>query len=307
MITPDDIVAAAARIAGYVRRTPVLDVPAGTCGAVTPLALKLEHHQVSGSFKGRGAHNLLLSDRVPPAGVVAASGGNFGVAIAYAAHVLGQPATIFLPDITAPAKRARLASLGADVRIVPGVYADALTASAAHAHETGARSAHAYDQPEIVAGAGTVARELEDQRPELDTVLVAVGGGGLIGGIASWYGARVRIVAVETEGTPTLHKALAAGAPVDVEVTGVAADSLGARRIGALAWAARDAIDASVLVTDDAVRDAQARLWHECRIACEPASAAPLAALVAGAYTPEPDERVALLICGANVDPATLA
>lgn len=298
---------AAARIDGYVRETPVVDLEPGVFGVPGRLSLKLELIQHSGSFKARGAFNLLLARDVPPAGVVAASGGNFGLAIAYAARQLGHPATIFVPEVTVAAKRDKLSALGARVVVTGQVYADALSASLTEVENTGALFAHAYDQPEVVAGGGVCARELVTQRPSLDTVLVSVGGGGLIGGFACWYAGDTRIVAVEPEQAPTLARALAAGAPVDVEVSGVAADSLGASRIGALGFAAaRRWVERSVLVTDDDIRRAQWLLWDTARVLCEPGSAAPLAALLAGAYIPAVDERVCLLICGANLDPASL-
>jgi len=306
--TRSDIENAAGRVAGYVRTTPVLDLEAGAFGEHGPLTLKLELFQHSGSFKARGAFNLLLSRAVPEAGVVAASGGNFGLAIAYAARALGYPASIFVPEVTVAAKRDKLSALGAKVVVTGEVYADALAASVAEAGATGALFAHAYDQPEVLAGGGICARELAAQRPELDTVLVAVGGGGLIGGFACWYAGDTRIVAVEPEQAPTLARALAAGEPVEVTVSGVAADSLGASRIGALGLAATQRwVERSVLVTDEEIRRAQWLLWDRVRVLCEPGSAAPLAALLAGAYVPSTDERVCLLICGANLDPGTVS
>lgn len=305
--TRADIERAADRVAAYVRETPVLDLEAGAFGVPGRLALKLELVQHSGSFKARGAFNLLLARDLPAAGVVAASGGNFGLAIAYAARALGHPATIFVPEVTVAAKRDKLSALGARVVVTGDVYADALTASLAEVEATGALFAHAYDQPEVVAGGGVCARELAAQRPDLDTVLVAVGGGGLIGGYACWYGGDVRLVAVEPEQAPTLARALAAGAPVEVGVSGVAADSLGASRIGELGFAAAQRwVDRAVLVADDDIRRAQWLLWDQARVLCEPGSAAPLAALLSGAYVPTPDERVCLLICGGNLDPRSL-
>lgn len=306
-VTLDEIGVAAERIAGWVRRTPMLDLELGAFGVPGRISLKLELFQHAGSFKARGAFNLLLSRDVPPAGVVAASGGNFGLAIAYAASRLGHRATIFVPEVCSEVKRARLRALGADVMVGGAFYADALEACHIRAGETGALMAHAYDQPEIVAGAGTVAHEIAEERPAIDTVLVAVGGGGLIGGIASWYAGRARIVSVEGERTPTLAAALRAGAPVDVEVGGVTADALGARRAGEIGFAAARAwVERAVLVSDAQVLHAQARLWEEVRVLCEPASAAPLAALLSGAYIPAPDERVCVLICGGNTDPSLL-
>ncbi|MBI3965893.1 MAG: pyridoxal-phosphate dependent enzyme, partial [Chloroflexi bacterium] len=220
-----------------VRETPVLDLEPGALGLPGRLSLKLELLQHTGSFKARGAFNLLLARDVPSAGVVAASGGNFGLAIAYAARALGHSATIFVPEATVEVKRAKLRTLGANLVVTGAYYADALAASLEHAQRTGALVAHAYDQPEVVAGGGVCALELESQRPRLDTVLVAVGGGGLIGGVATWYGGRARVISVESEQTATMAAALAAGRPVDVEVSGIAADALGARRIGDLGFA----------------------------------------------------------------------
>ena len=300
---------AAARLAPYVRTTPVLTVDAADLGLAAdraPVVLKLELVQHAGSFKARGAHLHLLAGDVPPAGVVAASGGNFGVAVAYAARRLGVPATVFVPDSSAPAKLGRLRSLGAKVEVVPGLYDDALDASRAAATQTGARFLHAFDQPEMILGSGTLAAELAGQA-DVDRVLVAVGGGGLIGGIASWYRGEVAVTGVETAGCRTLDAALAAGRPVDVDVSGIGSDALGARRAGALAFAAAERwVDRVVVVSDDDVVEAQRRLWSAFRLATEPAGAAALAALTTGAVA-DPGERVAVVVCGANVDPATLA
>ena len=303
--TADDVAAAADRISGHVRRTPVLALEPGALGVDHPLHAKLDLLQPTGSFKVRGAVNLLRSSDVPAAGVVAASGGNFGLAIAWAARRLGHRAVIFVPATSPRAKIDRLTDLGADVHVIPGYYADALTASDEYVAETGALRAHAYDQHAVVAGQGTCARELDGQVDDLDTVLVAVGGGGLIAGVATWFADRVKVVAVETRGTPALHAALEAGAPVDVEVGGLCASSLGARRAGEIAFAvARRHVDASLLVTDEDVADAQRRLWEGARLVAEPGGATALAALTAGAYVPAPGERVAVIVCGANTDPA---
>lgn len=297
-----DVELAARRIDGHVRTTPVLRLD-------DRVVLKLEMLQHTGSFKPRGAFNWLLAADIPPAGVVAASGGNFGLAMAYAARELGVPATIVVPEVTSPAKRARLAELGADLEVVAGVYADALARSLALAAETGALVGHAYDHADIVAGQGTCGRELDEQvGGAVDTVLVAVGGGGLIAGIAAWFPERVRVVGVEPARIPALHAALDAGHPVAVEVSGLAADSLGASRIGAVPWAVVDRrVDRSVLVPDEEIAAAQRDLWSRCRVAAEPGGAAAWAALASGAYRPAPGERVAVVVCGANVDPATLA
>lgn len=308
-VTRDEITAAAARIAGHVRTTPVLELERGAFDRAGRLVLKLELHQHAGSFKTRGGFNrLLTSDGVGDAGVCAASGGNFGLAIAYAARELGVPATIFVPEISAAAKVSRLRELGAEVVVVGREYAEALDACRLRAAETGAEIPHAYDDHAVVAGAGTLARELLDQVPVLDTIVVSTGGGGLIAGIASWVRDDVRVVSVESHGTPALSRAVSAGAPVDVAVEGLVADSLGARRIGEHGFAAACRwVDAFVEVDDDAIRSAQRRLWREARVACEPASAAPLAALGPDGYQPAADERVALIVCGGNVDPASLA
>ena len=300
-----DIQAARRRIAGHVRSTPVLEAGAGSFGLETPLVLKLELVQHTGSFKSRGAFNKMLASDVPSAGVVAASGGNFGLAVAHAARELGHHAEIFVPDTSPAAKIEGIRGLGADVEIVPGYYHEASVVAAARQAESGALAMHPYDQPEVVAGAGTVGLELAEQVPDADTVLVAVGGGGLIAGVASWFRGDVRVVGVEPEACPTLHDALRAGAPVDVDVGGLAADSLGPRRVGAIAFAAASAwVERVVLVSDEAIRDAQRRLWHDAHLVAEPGGAASLAGLIAGAYQPAADERVVVVVCGANTDPA---
>jgi len=312
-ITPDDILLAAERIAPHVRQTPLWKLPSSAFGlrADAPpfeVWLKLEHLQRSGSFKARGMFNRLLSNTIPAAGVIAASGGNAGIATALAAQALGVPAEIFVPSISAAAKRERLASLGARVVVGGDAYADALKACEARQRETGALMTHAYDQAEVVAGAGTLAREIEFDAGLPDTVLVSVGGGGLIGGIAAWFEGRSRVIALEPERAPTLHNARAAGAPVDVSVSGIAADSLGARRIGAIAWEITQRhVAGSLLLTDDAIRAAQQFLWREFKLAVEPAAALPLAALQNGLVQPAAGERVCLILCGANLDPATLS
>jgi threonine dehydratase len=291
----------------HVRRTPALELTTGMLGLTAPIALKLESLQVSGSFKGRGAFHKLLVSKVPPAGVVAASGGNHGAAVAYAARALGHRAEIFVPTISALTKVERLKSYGAIVHQVGAVYAEARAAAEDRAAQTGALTVHAYEDPEVFAGAGSVALEFAAQA-RFDTLLVAVGGGGLIAGCAAAIGDRVKVVAVETEGTPTLHAARRAGRPVDVAISGIAADALGASRIGAPNFEiARKLVADSILVTDEAVRMAQRRLWDELRVIAEPAGATCLAALLSGAYRPAPDEAVATLVCGANTDPASIA
>jgi threonine dehydratase len=307
-VTRDDIEAADRRIDQWIRRTPVLALEPGAFGVRGRLTLKLEQLQHSGSFKARGAFNLLLNRDVPETGVVAASGGNFGLAIAYAARALGHHATIFVPEASSRAKQAKLRALGAELVVTGSFYADALAASLERVEQTGALFAHAYDQFEVVAGAGTCGREIDRQCSGIDSVLVATGGGGLIGGIATWFGGKARVVSVESEQTSTLASAMQAGEPVDVELGGVAADALGAKRIGNLGFhAAQNWVDRALLVSDDAILEAQHALWDNVRIACEPASAAALAALMTGAYQPADDEQVCVLICGANLDPASLS
>ena len=309
MIGRIDIEAAWTRIAARVRKTPVIELASGTFERLAaPLTLKLECLQVAGSFKPRGAFSRMLGVPVPSSGVIAASGGNHGIAVAHAAKTLGHRAEIFVPEVISAAKVARLKELGAAVNIVGKVYGDALAASQKRAAETGALVLHAYDQPEILAGQGTVAREFEQQAPELDTVLVAVGGGGLIGGMAAWYRGKTKLIGVEPRTSRALWAALEAGEPVDVEVSGVAADSLGARRVGELMLPlAKEFVQRVVLVDDAAIVAAQKALWRAIRIIAEPGGAAALAAVLSGAYTPAPDERVGILVCGANCDPGSVA
>lgn len=300
-----EIVAAARRIAGDIRRTPLLELPGWG-------VLKLELLQVSGSFKPRGAFNRMRSLGVPPAGIVAASGGNHGVAVAAAAERLGVVAEIFVPAISAEAKRARIRAHGARLIVGGATYDEARLASEARAAETGALMVHAFDQPEVLAGQGTVALEWEEQAPELTHLVIAVGGGGLLGGIAAWHAAsNVTLVAVEPEGCPALHMALAAGHPVAGPVGGLAADSLGARQLGGLAYPLvarlREAGRlASVLVSDAAIRAAQVALWDRARLVAEPGGAAALAGLLSGAWVPPPGARVGVLLCGANTDPGSV-
>jgi threonine dehydratase len=307
-VTRADIEWAYERIVAHLRRTPVVLLEPGAFGVPGRLVLKLELLQHTGSFKPRGAFNRMLAAGVGDAGVIAASGGNFGLGVAYAARVLGHRAEIFVPEAASPVKVQAIRELSADVHVIPGFYADALEACEDRVLETGALYMHAYDQPEVAAGGGTIGLELSEERFPFDTVLIAVGGGGLIGGIAAWFSGEVRVVGVETEACPTLHAALAAGAPVDVEVGGIAADSLGAMRLGRIGFeVARRFVERSLLVSDEVVIDAQRRLWRECRLVAEPGGAAALAALTSGAYVPEPDERVVVLLCGGNTDPASVA
>ena len=309
MIGQDDIRAAYTRIKPHVRRTPVLRSGADDFGLrlVHPLTLKLEFLQHTGTFKPRGAFNNLLSRVVPTRGVAAASGGNHGAAVAYAAQRLGHKATIFVPDVSAPVKIARIKSYGADTRVGGARYADALEACEQFIAQSGALSVHAYDAAETIAGQGSVGLEWQEDAPELDTVLVAVGGGGLIAGIAAWCGRRVTVVGVEPEGSRALHASLEAGRPVDVPVESVAADSLGARNTGQRVYdIARQHVDHVALVADEAITQTQRLLWDRLRIAAEPGGSAALAALISGRYQPRANERVGVLLCGANVDASTL-
>jgi len=310
MTTPSraEIEAAAARIAPHLRRTPVMRMAGRDLGLDIPLILKLELLQATGSFKPRGAFNRMLSATLPAAGVVTASGGNHGAAVAYAARALGVRAEVFCPTITGPAKTSRIEGYGATLHRIGAAYDEAREASEARAAETGALMVHAYDQAEVLAGQGTVAREIEAEAPEATHVLVATGGGGLIGGIAAWYaGTSTQVISVEPASCPTLHDALRAGRPVPSPVGGVAADSLGPRQVGTLMFeVARHHVAAAVLVSDEAIRDAQRRIWGALRLVAEPGGAAALAALTSGAWTPPPGARVAVVLCGANTDPATV-
>jgi threonine dehydratase len=292
-----------------VRRTPVIDVdPAdvGIAGLTESLRLKLEHLQRAGSFKARGAFANLLLREVPAVGVVAASGGNHGVAVAYAAHTLGVPAAVFVPTICDPVKVERIRSAGANLIVGGDRYADALAAAQDWEATTGALSVHAFDQRETLLGQGSVALELVDQTT-VDTVLVPVGGGGLIGGIAAYFGGTVRVVGVEPTGAPTLATARAHGAPSDAPAGSVAADALAPLRVGELMFPIAEAyVDSVVLVDDDAIRAAQRALWQSVRVVVEPAAAVGIAALRSGAYRPDVGERVAVVITGANTTPASL-
>src|SRR4051795_1416485 len=310
MIGQNDIRAAYARIKPHVRRTPMLRTGAEDFGLMLrePLTFKLEFLQHTGTFKPRGAFNNLLSRKVPAGGVAAASGGNHGAAVAYASQRLGHKATIFVPDVSSPVKIARIKSYGADVRVGGARYADALDACNMFIAGSGALSVHAYDAAETIAGQGSVGLEWEEDAPELETVLVAVGGGGLIAGIAAWYGRRVKVVGVEPEGSRCLHASLEAGRPIDVTVESVAADSLGARNTGQLVYdIAKQNVDHVALVPDDAIIEAQRLLWDRLRVAAEPGGAAALGALISGRYRPKPGEKVGVLLCGANVELSKLA
>jgi len=301
-IGPDAIRAAAARIAPHVRCTPVIEVQGADFGAPgVRLVFKLEFLQHAGSFKTRGAFNSLLSRELPAAGVAAASGGNHGAAVAYAAMRLGVPATIFVPEVASPAKIAQIREYGARLVVGGERYADALAAAERFVQSSGAASIHAYDQVPTLEGQGTVALELERQAGRLDALLVAVGGGGLLGGIAAWYEGRVALVGVEPEAAPTLTRALEAGEPVDAPAGGIAADSLAPKRVGSLMFPlARRYVSRTVLVADEAIREAQRALWRTLRIVAEPGGSAALAAITSGAFRPRAGETVGVLLCGAN-------
>ncbi len=310
-----DVLAAEARLFGdasrapFVRRTPVMKIDARALGIeCAEVWFKLEHLQVAGSFKARGMFNRLLVGPIPSSGVVIASGGNAGIACAAAAAALGVRCEVYVPEVCPRAKRERLAALGATVVVEGAFYPQALAACLARAAQTGALRVHAYDQPEVVAGAGTLAPEIEAQAGLPDSVIVSVGGGGLVAGLAAGFESRTRIVAVEPVLAPTLYEARRAGRPVDVDVGGVAADSLGAQRIGAIAWElAQRRVALSLVIEDDAISRAQRWMWDQLKLAVEPAAAVPLAALQSGAYRPRHDERVCLIVCGANVDLASIA
>ena len=301
-IDRDAIAATETVIRPHIRRTPVVEASGADFGLdPVPLVFKLELLQHAGAFKTRGAFANLKMRSVPAAGVAAASGGNHGVAVAYAAMTLGYPAKIFLPTISSPAKVQRIRDYGADLVLTGDRYADALAACETWIGETGALSVHAFDQTETLLGQGTLGLELESQAPALDTLLVAVGGGGLIGGIAAWYGGRVRVIGVEPELSPTLTKALAAGKPVDAEAGGIAADSLAPRRVGERVFPiVRRHVERVVLVSDEAIRAAQVALWQTLRIVAEPGGAAAFAALLSGRYRPRPRERVGIVVSGGN-------
>ena len=306
MTATDDVRAAARRIKTRVRHTPVIR-------AGDRLWFKLEYTQHAGSFKTRGMFNQILAaaerGALPPAGIVVASGGNAGLAAAYAARELGVPAMVYVPQTSPQVKVAKLAKFGARVEQVGNEYAEAYAAAVVQAETAGALFCHAYDHPDMVAGNGTLGLELRAQLPEgFDTVLVAVGGGGLLAGVVAALRDDARVIAAEPVTAASLHEALRAGAPVDVPVSGVAADSLGARRVGRIAFdLARDAGIGSVLVDDQAIVDARRRLWEDYRIAVEHGTAAAYAALACGAYLPAPDERMVVLLCGANTNPADLS
>jgi len=293
----------------FIRQTPLWKLPGRALGLdCREVWLKLEHLQTGGSFKARGMLNRLISNPIPEAGVIVASGGNAGIATASAARELGVRCEVFVPTVSSPAKQAKLRELGAQVVVTGAMYAEAYEACLARQRETGALMTHAYDQSEVVTGAGTLACEIEQQGGGVpDSVLVSVGGGGLIAGVASWFEGRTQVVALEPELAPTLYRAREAGEPVDVAVSGVAADSLGAKRIGTLAWeVTQRTVQHALLLPDDAIRAAQLALWKDFKLAAEPAAALGLAALQTGAWPVGNGERVCLIVCGANLDPGTL-
>jgi threonine dehydratase len=304
MISRTEIQDAGRRIAAHVRRTPVIALEEKAFGIDAKVFFKLECLQHTGSFKPRGAFNCILSSSVPPAGVIAASGGNHGAAVAYAAQKLGHRAEIFVPTITPSAKVERLKQYDAAINITGKDYAEALEASRERAAQTGAVSIHAYDDRRVLAGQGTLGMELEEQIRSLDSVLIAVGGGGLIGGCAAWYQDRVRVISVEPERAPTLHHALEAGQVVDVETGGVAADSLAARRAGELMFPiAQKFVSQALLVTDEQIVEAQKVLWQKLRLIAEPGGATAFAALLSGVYKPRAaGERIGVVLCGSNAD-----
>ncbi len=308
-MTRDDVRSAETAIRPHIRRTPLVTVAASEIvdgdarrrDDDAEVLIKLELLQHSGSFKARGAFTSLLLRDVPPGGVVAASGGNHGAAVAYAAGRLGMPAKIFVPRISSPAKVARIRSYGADLEVTGAAYADALAASEAWAADHDAMMVHAFDQPHTISGQATLALEMQEQDPAIDTVLVAVGGGGLLAGVATWYRNDVRVIGIEPESAPTLTRALEAGEPIDAEAGGIAADSLAPRRIGSLVFPIAQQYVADVLlVTDDAIRSAQEMLWRVLRIVAEPGGAAAVAAIMSGVYVPRPGERIGVVVSGGN-------
>ncbi len=308
----EDIVRAQVRIfdefGPFLRRTPVLRLSGPSIGlACAEVWFKLEQLQVGGSFKARGMLNRMLANVIPASGVIIASGGNAGIACAQSAKALGVTCEVYVPELCPPAKQQKLATLGAKVVVAGAFYPQALQACLARQQNTGALLVHAYDQTEVVAGAGTLALEIEAQAGCPDSVLVSVGGGGLIAGLAAGFESRASVVALEPELAPTLHTARRHGQPVDVEVGGIAADSLGARRIGQIAWQVTEKwVKKSLVVSDESIRSAQLWMWRELKLAVEPAAALPFAALQCGAYVPRSDEKLCLIVCGANMDPASL-
>ena len=303
-VGPEHIRDAAERIAGRVRRTPTLEL--GEIAGSSVVA-KLEFLQHTGSFKPRGAFNKLLSSQVPPAGVIAASGGNFGSAVAYAAREVGAPAEVFIPSTSPETKVARVRAYGAQVTIVEGYWAEAQAEAEERQTETSALLMHPFDQQEVIAGQGTIGLEIDDQVPDVDTVLMSCGGGGPLAGIAAWFDGRIRVIGVEPERCATMAAALMAGEPVVADVGGWAADSLGAARVGDLTFPlVRDHVERMLQVEDDEIRSAQRWLWDELHVIVEPGGATAFAALRSGAYAPSPGERVCVVLSGANCDPSSV-
>jgi threonine dehydratase len=306
MISRTEIQDAGRRIATHVRRTPVMALEEKAFGIDAKIFLKLECLQHTGSFKPRGAFNCILNSKIEKAGVIAASGGNHGAAVAYAAHKLGHSAEIFVPMITPKNKVDRLRHYGAAITVTGNNYAEALAVSRERAAQSGAMAIHAYDDARVLAGQGTLGMEFEEQVRGLDSVLIAVGGGGLIGGVASWYQERIRVISVEPERAPTLHQSLAAGQVVEVETGGAAADSLGARRVGDLMFPiAQKFVSQTFLVSDEHIAEAQRILWQQLRLIAEPGGATAFAALLSGAYKPHPGERIGVVLCGSNAELAS--
>jgi threonine dehydratase len=305
MISRDDIRAAHVRVAPHIRATPVVQIEAGGMGVEFPVWLKLEQVQVTGSFKVRGAFNAMVSQDIPGAGVVAASGGNHGAAVAYAATKLGIKSTIFVPKLLAnEVKLARMRGFGGDVVLTDGSVGDVMRIYGEHATRTGALAVHPYDTAPTLTGQGTLGLEIERQIEGIDTVLIAVGGGGLIGGVAAWFDGRVNVVAVESDGTATLNRALRDGLGGDLQVSGVASSSLGAPDIGVMPFEiAKRVIKTNIMVSDDDIYAAQNALWQGARIIGEPGAATALAALTSGAYVPEKGEKICVVVCGGNAEP----
>jgi len=311
LVTADDIAAARRRTRDHLRITPVVTTRAGELGLPYPITLKLELLQHTGSFKPRGAFNRILSaaeqGEITDSGLIAASGGNHGAAVAFAAQHLGYRAEVFVPSVSPPMKRHRIESFGATTHVVEGIFDDAFAACLERQAETGAVMIHPFDHVDVVAGQGTMAAELDDQLSGYDTLMVATGGGGFTAGQAAWIGNRRRVISVEPIATRCLHAAMAAGKPTSVSVAGLASDSLGCRQIGDIAWSVvRHYVDDAVLVTDDDIRAAQQSLWQQFRLVAEPGGATALAALQSGSYRPNEGERVVVVVCGANCDPASV-
>jgi threonine dehydratase len=309
MVTPDDIEQAHHRIRGLVRRTPVLECHQPSIGR--DLVLKLECLQVAGSFKPRGAANrvrrALDAGLIPEAGIVTASGGNHGAAVSYVAHALGLTAEVFMPSTSPSLKKQTIERFGAAVTVVEGIYDDAQAAANDRQRQTGALMVHPFDHVDTVAGQGTMSLELEEQVQSIDTIIVASGGGGFTAGQAAWWRDRVRVVSVEPETSQCVRLALGAGQPIEVSVSGLATDSLGARRIGDVPWSiVSQFVDEAITVTDADIRRAQHELWNSFRLVVEPGGAAAFAAVMSGAYAPAANERVVVVVCGSNCDPNTV-